>query len=385
MEHKDFNPSLMTGRLVPVPKGFADAQVAFIPDPLPPKWEWPGHLWKLLVQARKCLSSLDGTGKHLPNPEILLHPLQSREAQLSSQLEGTITDPQQQVLFEADPQYPISKNDPNNAFQEVANYRRALRVRLEGKNDLPLSLRLARELHAILMAGVRGSDQRPGEFRKIQNQMGSPARFVPPPPENLDETLDAFEKYLHSDDGFDPLVRAFFAHYQFEAIHPFRDGNGRVGRLLLSLMIAEWCELSSQWLYMSPFFEKRKGEYMDLLLGVSTRGGWEAWIKFCLEGVVLQSEDAEKRCDKLLALHRDFHTRIKGGSVRLSKLVDSLFSRPVITVNQYKSLFGVAYPTARSDLRKLEGMGIVQPLEGLDLITYYCSPIYVITYGEISS
>jgi len=254
MEHKDFNPSLMTGRLVPVPKGFADAQVAFIPDPLPPKWEWPGHLWKLLVQARKCLSSLDGTGKHLPNPEILLHPLQSREAQLSSQLEGTITDPQQQVLFEADPQYPISKNDPNNAFQEVANYRRALRVRLEGKNDLPLSLRLARELHAILMAGVRGSDQRPGEFRKIQNQIGSPARFVPPPPENLDETLDAFEKYLHSDDGFDPLVRAFFAHYQFEAIHPFRDGNGRVGRLLLSLMIAEWCELSSQWLYMSPFF-----------------------------------------------------------------------------------------------------------------------------------
>lgn len=384
MDAKDFNPSSMTGQLVPIPKGFANAQVAFVPDPLPPKWEWPGHLWKSLVEARKCLSSLDGTGKHLPNPEILLHPLQSREAQLSSQIEGTTTDPQQQVLFEADPQYPISKNDPNNAFQEVYNYRRALRLRLDGENDLSLSLRLARELHAVLMAGVRGSDQRPGEFRKIQNQIGSPARFVPPPPEKLDETLNAFEKYLHSDDVFDPLVRAFFVHYQFEAIHPFRDGNGRVGRLLLSLMIAEWCALSSQWLYMSPFFEKRKREYMDLLLGISTRGDWEGWIKFCLEGVVLQSEDAEKRCDKLLALHRDFHTRIKGGSVRLSKLVDFLFSRPVITVNQYKSHFGVAYPTARSDLRKLEGMGIVQPLDGMDFITYYCSPIYMITYGDIS-
>jgi Fic family protein len=385
MDTSDFDLSLMTGRLVPVPKGLPDVQLAFIPNPLPPNWEWPANLWRLLVEARKCLSSLDGTGKHLPNPEILLHPLQSREAQLSSQLEGTITDPQQQVLFEADPQYPVSKSDPNNAFQEVFNYRRALRLRLDGENNLPLSLRLVKELHAVLMTGVRGSEQRPGEFRKIPNQIGNPARFVPPPPQNLDETLDSFETYLHSDDGFDPLVRAFLAHYQFEAIHPFRDGNGRVGRLLLSVMIAEWCGLSSQWLYMSPFFEKRRREYMDLLLGVSTRGEWEPWIRFCLEGVVVQSVDAEKRCDKLLTLHREFHARIKGGSVRLSKLVDDLFSRPVITVSQYKSHFGVSYPTARSDLKKLEGMGIVHPLPGLDVITYYCNPIYTITYEDIPS
>jgi Fic family protein len=384
MDPKEFIRASMTGRLVPV-KGAPGVEVAFIPNPLPPKWRWPDHMWKLLIEARRCLASLDGTGKHLPNPEILLHPLQSREAQLSSQLEGTITDPQQQVLFEADPRYPISNSDPNNAYQEVYNYRRALRLRLDGENDLPLSLRLVKELHAVLMNGVRGSDQRPGEFRKIQNQIGRPARFVPPPPQNLDEALDAFEKYLHSKDDSDPLVRAFFAHYQFEAIHPFRDGNGRVGRLLLSLMIADWCELSRQWLYMSPFFEKRKREYMDLLLSVSTRGDWEAWIKFCLEGVVLQAFDAEKRCDKLLALHRDFHRRIKGGSVRLSKLVDDLFSRPVITVNQYKSHFGVTYPTARSDLRKLEAMGIVHPLQGMELITYYCSPIYTITYDDIKS
>lgn len=375
----------MPGRLVPVPNGPPGVKFAFIPDPLPPKWEWPVNLWGLLLEARKCLSSLDGTGKHLPNPEIVLQPLQGREAQLSSQLEGTITDPQQQVLFQAEPRYPISAQDPNNARREVFNYRRALRLRLDGEEDLPLSLRLIRNLHAILMDGVRGAEQRPGEFRNIQNQIGWPARFVPPPPEHLDETLDAFEKYLYSHDGFDPLVRAFLAHYQFESIHPFRDGNGRVGRLLLSLTIAEWCDLSSQWLYMSAFFEKRKKEYMDLLLGVSTRGAWEPWIRFCLEGVVAQSIDTEKRCDKLLALHRDFHGRLKGGSVRLSRLVDELFSSPIITVNQYKSLFGVTYPTARSDLKKLEVLGIVSQLEKMEQITYFCLPIYRITFEGVHS
>ena len=374
----------MSGKLVSVAKPMPDAQHAFVPAPLPPKWEWPSELWRLLIEARKCLSSLDGTGRHLPNSDILLHPLQNREAQLSSQLEGTITDPQQQVLFDADPRYPISKNDPNNAYQEVFNYRRALRLRLDGKSDLPLSLRLVRELHAILMTGVRGSDQRPGEFRKIQNQIGRPARYVPPPPEYLDEALDSLEKYLHAESDYDALVRAFLTHYQLEAIHPFRDGNGRVGRLLLSITIAEWCDLSRQWLYMSPFFEKRKREYMDRLLGVSTRGEWEEWIRFCLEGVVIQSQDAEKRCDKLLELRKEFRERIKGGSHRLLAFVDSLFSRPVITVNQYKSQFKVSYPTARADLRRLEAMGIIQQLEDLQFITYYCSPIYMVTYEDVS-
>jgi Fic family protein len=382
MDRNEFTEK-MTGQLVPVPDAPPDASVAFIPQPLPPNWSWPDRLWPLLIEARKSLSSLDGTGKHLPNPEILLQPLQQREAQLSSKLEGTITDPQQQILFQADPRYPTSKNDPVNAFREVFNYRDALRLRLDGKNDLPLSLRLIRELHAILMDGVRGSEQRPGEFRTIQNQIGWPARFVPPPPQHLESALDSFEKYMHSDDEFDPLVRAFLAHYQFETIHPFRDGNGRVGRLLLSLTIAEWCGLSSQWLYMSAFFEKRKKEYMDLLFNVSAQGTWEAWIRFCLEGVVSQAIDTEKRCDKLLFLHRDFHSRLKGGSLRLSKQVDRLFSSPVITVNQYKNEFNVSYPTARSDLKKLEAVGIVQPLDSMEQITYYCIPIYRITYEDI--
>jgi len=371
----------MPGKLVPT-FGPPDMQTAFVPDPLPPKWQWPDRLWRLLLDARICLSSLDGTGKHLPNPEILIWPLQRREAQLSSRLEGTITNPQQQALFEADPKYPISASDPSNAYQEVFNYRRALRLRLDGTNNLPLSLRLIRELHAVLMDGVRGSNQKPGEFRAIQNQIGRPARFVPPPPRYLAETLDAFEKFLHQEDFTDPLVRAFLAHYQFEAIHPFGDGNGRVGRLLLSLMIAEWCGLSSQWLYMSAFFEKNKRNYMDLLLGVSTHGAWDLWIQFCLEGVIFQARDTEKRCDRLLAVHRNFHNRLHGGSVRLSKLVDSLFESPVISVTTYRKKFEVSYPTARSDLKKLHGLGILEPLE-MEVITYYCPSIYGITYDEM--
>jgi Fic family protein len=374
----------MTGKLVPVPNGPPDVKFAFIPNPLPPTWEWPSDLWRLLMEARRTLAKLDGTGKHLPNPEILLQPLQNREAQLSSQLEGTFTDPQKQILFQAEPSYPISPNDPVNAFREVFNYRRALRLRLDTSNPLPLSLRLIKQLHEVLMSGVRGLDQQPGEFRTIQNQIGYPARFVPPPPDQVPATLNAFEKYLHdSEYHYDKLVKAFLVHYQFEAIHPFRDGNGRVGRLLLSWVIAEWCELSSQWLYMSAFFERRKKEYMDLMLNVSTQGAWEAWIRFCLEGVVTQSVDAEKRCDKLIALHKDFHKRLKVGSVRLSKLVDYLFSNPVISVNQYKKLFQVSYPTARSDLKQLESAGIVQGLDHMGQITYYCQAIYIITFEDI--
>jgi Fic family protein len=196
--------------------------------------------------------------------------------------------------------------------------------------------------------------------------------------------LDELEKYLHSTQyDYDPLVKAFLAHYQFEAIHPFRDGNGRVGRLLLSWVIAEWCCLSNQWLYMSAFFERRKKEYMDLMLNVSTQGAWEAWIRFCLEGVVAQSLDAQKRCDKLLALHKEFHGRLKVGSVRLSKAVDNLFSNPVISVNQYRRFFGVTHPTGRADLRKLEAAGIVLQIEMSDEITYYCPEIYAITFEDI--
>lgn len=382
MDSKEFTPD-MPGTLIPTLTGKPDTAHAFVPAPLPPKWEWPSRLWPLLLEARTAIASLDGTGKHLPAPEILLRPLQNREAQLSSKLEGTITDPQDQALFQANPRYPVSDQDSVNALREVFNYGRALRTSMDSETRLPLSLRLIKELHAILMDGVRGQNQTPGEFRSTQNQIGRPARFVPPPPAQMTEALYAFEKYLYAGGDFDPLVRAFLAHYQFETIHPFGDGNGRVGRLLLSLTIAEWCKLSGQWLYMSAYFEKNKNEYMDLMKSVSTHANWEGWIEFCLQGVVDQAIDAQKRCDKLLSLHKDFHNRLKKGTLRIAKILEGLFESPVVSVLHIKNKFGVSHATAKSDLKKLEAMGILSELLGKGNITYYCPEIYRVTYEDL--
>lgn len=381
------NPSLFqassSGRLTRL-TGVPNLSIAFIPDPLPPEWKWPNELWPLLLDARTALASLDGTGKHLPNPELILRPLQNREAQKSSSLEGTYTDPEQQLLFGLDPKYPLSSGDPDNARREVFNYAEALRLRREISEELPLSLRLIRRLHAVLMNGVRGSDRSPGEFRRTQNQVGRPARYIPPPVPEMRTALDELEKYLHADKRFDPLVEAFLVHYQFEAIHPFMDGNGRVGRLLLALTICDWCGLSNQWLYMSDYFDRNKDDYIDRMFEVSTGGKWSEWIAFCLRGVVEQARDTMLRCERLIELNRQFHDQVNAmkGSIRLSRIVDDLFISPVAIVTHTASTLGVSYPTARSDLRKLEKVGILKSIEQAAQISYICSPILEVTYAD---
>jgi Fic family protein len=234
------------------------------------------------------------------------------------------------------------------------------------------------------MDGVRGADKNPGEFRRLQNQIGKPARFVPPPPHLLDPTLDHFEKYLHHVRAFDPLVDAFLVHYQLEAIHPFMDGNGRVGRLFLAILIQEWCGLSDQWLYMSPYFESNKDVYIDLLFKVSTEGAWSDWIGFCLRGVVETAQDTQRRCEQLVALQQDFHTRLRkgSGSVRLAAIVDDLFVTPVASPARLAEKHKVTYPTARSDLKRLARAGIVEELEGTPQITYICPQILKVTYAD---
>lgn len=234
------------------------------------------------------------------------------------------------------------------------------------------------------MTGVRGADQNPGEFRRLQNQIGRPARYVPPPVTELAATLDSFEKYLHREHTIDPLVDVFLVHYQFEAIHPFMDGNGRVGRLLLGITVREWCSLSNNWLYMSDYFDRNKDLYIDLLFEVSATGSWRAWIEFCLKGVVEQANDTLDRCSRLIDLNREFHTRAKeqGGSVRLSTLIDSLFETPVVTVTGARDRLGVAYPTAREDLRKLAGLGVIERLESRRRITYYSPEIMDVTFAD---
>lgn len=371
------------GRLVAV-AGLRGATHAFVPDLLPPDWRLPSELWPLLTEARVALAELAGVGRYLPNPELLLRPLQNREASKSSSLEGTYTEPEEQMLFELDPDPGSASPDRISARREVANYARALRIRKERHEELPLSLRLIRALHEILMTGVRGSDRSPGRFRRLQNQVGRPARYVPPPAHLVPDLLGDLERYLHETDGPDPLVRAFVAHYQFEAIHPFMDGNGRVGRLLLALCIEEWCHLSAPWLYMSDYFDRHRDEYFDRLLAVSTDADWSGWIRFCLEGVVDQARATSRRCGALIELHRQFHERVReqGASSRLAAIVDGLFLNPAVRVTDARDRLGVTYPTARSDLRRLERLAILTPLPAQPQITYVSIPVLQAIYGD---
>lgn len=340
-------------------------------------------LWPTLMEARTALARLDGVGKHLPNPTLLMRPLQRREALRSSSLEGTYTEPEEQVLFDLEPSLPTRETDRENPLREVFNYARALQLRGSGADRVPLSRLLIRQLHQTLLDGVRGSDQNPGQFRTRQNQIGKPARFVPPPPHLLADLLENLEQFLQRPRHHDPLVDAFIAHYQFETIHPFMDGNGRVGRLLLALCIEEWCQLSGQWLYMSPYFDRNKGTYMDLLLRVSTDGAWMEWIGFCLRGVKEQAEDAMLRCDRLLALQKEFVQRLAhDGSMKMLALVDSLFVNPAVRVVDAREILGVTYPTAKTYLERLEALGILGKRVGVTPASYVSRPILSVTYED---
>ncbi|PXF59451.1 MAG: Fic family protein [Deltaproteobacteria bacterium] len=370
-----------TGKLVPV--NVPEKDWAFTPDPLPPKWQFPASLWPLLSKARESLARLDGIGRTLPNPELLLHPLQSREALRSSSLEGTYASPQQLLLFELEPREPKSESDPANAWLEVSNYGRALRQGMHFLQRLPLCLRLIRELHKTLLTGVRGKDKAPGEFRKLQVQIGSDRRFIPPPANYLPACLDAFEKRLNQEDlNYDPLVRCYMLHYQFEAIHPFIDGNGRVGRVLLSLMVYKWCDLTMPWLYMSAFFEQYKDEYIDNLFRVSSRGEWERWIEFCLRGTVAHAEDSVRRCDALRILKERYIQKAGGLSVRAHTIIDDLFTSPVLRIPDVAKKYSITYPTAKTDVQGLVKEDVLQEIEDIRPRTFFSPDIFEIAYGE---
>lgn len=383
MDKKRFTDRRL-GELVEI--GLRPPAVAFVPAPLPTVWDMPGELWPLLAKAREALARLDGAGRHLTNPRLLFVPLQQREALRSSSMEGTYATPEELLLYQIDPRDPASQDDEVNAWREVFNYGKALQLGMNLLEEgLPISLRLIRELHAALLGGVRGQDKRPGEFRDYQVQIGVGARFVPPPATRLAECLDAFEKWHHADSDIDPLIRALMAHYQFETIHPFRDGNGRIGRLLLSLTIYDWMNLVGPWLYLSPFFEQHKQDYIDHLFNVSADGRWLPWIEFCLEGVVAQSNDTLDRIDRIVALRDDFSRRVSesGGNARLSRIVEALFTSPLTTIPQAADLTEVTYPTAKSDVERLVGLGIV--IEGPAARTprYFYSPeLFRIAYED---
>lgn len=372
-----------TGSFVPI-KTPTGPDYAFIPDNLPPKWEFPNRLWPKLAEAKAAIAHLDGIGKTLPDPELLLSPLKRREAIASSRIEGTYATAQELMLFEITPRASKTPQDQISAWREVANYSRALAQGNERLIQLPFCGKLIKELHKTLMDGVRGQHSKQGEWREHQVAIGSDRRYIPPPKLEMLKCIDDLERYINAiDNRYDPLVRSYIVHYQFEAIHPFGDGNGRIGRVILSLMVAHWCSLSRPWLYMSAFFERFKDEYVDNLFRVSTEGGWDKWIEFCLNGTIQQANDATNRCEKLGKLKGEMLERARvDGSPRTEQIIHMLFSNPIVRVSSLKRKLKVTYPTAQSDVDRLVKAKIIRPLADVRPKAYYSAEIMKIAYEE---
>jgi len=341
---------------------------AFIPAPLPPKLTYDDDLVLALSQADAALSELSGLGRHLPNPHLLIAPYVRREAVLSSRIEGTTTSLGELLLEEV--AAGSARRDPDDV-REVRNYVRALEHGIPRLRSLPLSLRLVRELHERLMRGVRGEYATPGEFRRSQNWIGVPrstvetAVYVPPPPEHLMEVLGAWERFLQDRGRTPDLVQCALMHEQFEAIHPFLDGNGRVGRLLISLFLIERGRLSQPLLYLSAYFEEHRREYYDGLQRVRTDGDWTGWIRFFLAGVEQISREAVAQAGRLMDLRERWRARL-ADRPKTVQLVDALLVNPYMSVARAQRLLEVSNPTARQAVARLEKLGLLTEVTGRD-------------------
>jgi Fic family protein len=335
---------------------------AFHPDPLPPTLDWSPRLVSALADASLLIGRLAGEGRRLANPHILIRPFVRREAVLSSRIEGTQATLGELLAAEAGAAVERSPDD----LREVANYVSALEYGIERLKTLPLSLRLVRELHERLMAGVRGNHAAPGEFRRSQNWIGKPgdtlnqASYVPPPPDALGEQLANWERFLH-DRMQPPLVHAALMHYQFEAIHPFLDGNGRVGRLLITLLLCERDILPAPLLYLSAFFEASRADYYDGLRHVTERADWETWVRYFLNGVARQSEDALSRAERINRLLETWRNALAAKpSTRVAlQMLDLLSANPFVTPRGAQEKLGLAYNTVMRAIRVLQEQGIV--------------------------
>jgi len=357
--------SKSAGDVVRTPKGYW----AFIPKPLPPAIRWSPALISAVGEAERSLGRLDSLASTFASPYILVRPFVRREAVLSSRIEGTQASLGDVYAYEAT---QLSYLEPVSDVREVHNHVKALDHGLARLSSLPVSLRLVREIHLVLMTGARGEHLTPGEFRRSQNWIGPPgsslenAPFVPPPVDEMQRSLDALEKFIHAPSELPPLVRTALIHYQFEAIHPFLDGNGRIGRLLAILLLVEAGLLAQPWLYLSAYFEARRLEYYERLLAVSQRGEWERWLSFFLSAISSQSEDAIARIDRLQRLRAAYHDRVSGERVaaRLMQVIDVLFERPILNIRQLEAALETPYRTAQRYIEKLQVLGILREATG---------------------
>ena len=352
--------------------GLSGEQVkAFIPHPLPPNppLDLSHARQRLLERATLALGRLDSITLLLPDPNLFLYAYVRREAVLSSQIEGTQSSLADLLLFELEEAPGVPFDD----VVEVSNYVAALE---HGMNRLregfPLSNRLIREMHATLLARGRGSEKSPGEFRRTQNWIGGTrpgnAHFVPPPPSHVEDSMAALEWFIH-DEGrpYPALVKAALAHVQFETIHPFLDGNGRIGRLLIAFILHQGGALSKPLLYLSLYFKQHRAEYYRLLDLVRAEGDWEAWLDFFLEGVENTASNAVQTAQRLLALFREDADRVQSrgrAAASALRVFNALRERPLVTLNQVHRHTGISFPTATKGMNALVDLGIVRELTG---------------------
>ena len=360
--------SIRAGRYLNQPTGYR----AFIPAPLPPDppIDLIGELTRLLSEADRALGRLDGSVLTLPNPDLFVFMYVRKEAVLSSQIEGTQSSLQDVLAAEAQLFDLGLPRDVN----EVVNYVRAMNHGVARLAELPVSVRLVREIHAELLRGVRGGKLQPGDLRRSQNWIGpagctlTTATFVPPPHHSVPEALGELEKFLHRADDLPPLVKIALAHVQFETIHPFLDGNGRVGRLLITFLLTERGILHKPVLYLSHYFKQHRQAYYDHLQAVRDRGAWEEWLAFFLRGVVeVAGEAAEtaRRIQQLREQHRAAITAQLGRTAGNGhKILESLFDRPILSVQDVQKITGTTYAAANSLISRMVKVGVLDEMTG---------------------
>ena len=353
------------GRFVKQPTGYT----AFVPAPLPPDPPvgMDGAMVGLLSRADQAVGRLDGVARTLPNPDLFVAMYVRREAVLSSQIEGTQSTLEDVLAFELDPRHRGVPQD----VEEVVNYVKAMNYGLERLATLPLSLRLICEIHAELMSGVRGADKLPGEFRRSQNWIGpggvglSEASFVPPPVPEMTTALHDLEMFLHESD-LPVLLRCGLVHAQFETIHPFLDGNGRAGRLLITFQLVHAGVLHRPLLYLSYYIKRHKAEYYDRLTAIREDGNWEGWLRFFLRGVAETAEEATTTAEAIVGLrekHREF-LQNEGLGLNGLRLLDLLFRRPLVNVNLVKANLDVAFRTANDLVDRLVALELLEEITG---------------------
>lgn len=340
------------------------AYKSFVPTPLPPQppIELTEDIINLLIRANSQLAILESVATRIPNVELFVSMYVRKEALMSSQIEGT------QATLE-DVLDPLVEANTNRNVADVVNYVKATEFAIKRLNELPLCNRLIKETHSVLMEGVRGQEKSPGEFRRSQNWIGGQgstlknARYIPPSPEDMIEAMSDLEKYINSDDELDVLIRAALIHYQFETIHPFLDGNGRVGRLLITLFLMEKKVLSTPALYISYFLKKNRVEYYDRMTEVRAKGNYEQWVTFFLRALLESAEDAISTIDKLIALH-DENVAVISSMGRAAKNVILVFeyleANPIIEIGKTAEALSITFNTASNAIKRLSNAKILK-------------------------